>query len=291
MTEDTIRKLIREEIRANNDILEEKIKHHQNLLPFATYMGEDTVLTKSYFYTMYLVSAHDTIVAPYLIRYGVYETELTKYLLNAIRPDSVFVDVGANIGYYTCMASKKISAGQVFAFEPNEKAFRLLQRNIMLNWPDCPVKAEQVAISDKKDEVAFKNYKYKFVTSQFFTSEEEGEMNSYEVVKVPTISLDEYFPQGQKIDFLKIDVEGAELGVLKGAKRVIETNPGMQILMEWSVPQLKTQGTDPHDIIDFFMERGYTPSQLDWRDGSASEVNYDHLRQTEYMCAVLLQKK
>jgi len=282
--------IIREELRANNANIEEKIEYYTNHLPFATYLGEDIVLTKSYFNVMYLVSSHDSIVAPYLIKNGVYETELTKYLLNTIKPDSVFVDVGANIGYYTCLAAKRINAGKVFAFEANETAYQLLQRNIMINWVDCPTKAEFVAVSDKKGEVVFKNYKYKFVNSQFFTGDEGEDINSYEVKTVPTISLDEYFSDGQKIDFLKVDVEGAEYKVLQGARQTLANNPDIQILMEWSIPQLQSQGVEPNEVLEFFQQRGFKPSVLDWRDGSATEVDYAYVTGKEYICSVRLQK-
>ena len=290
MTEDIIRNIIREEIQANNALIEQKIEYFTNLLPFATYMGDEIVLTKSYFKVMYLVYSHDSIVAPYLIKNGVYETELTKYLLNNIKPDSVFVDVGANIGYYTCLAAKKISNGKVFAFEANERAFRLLERNVMINWASCPVSLENIAISKSKGEVFFKNYKYRFVNSQFLVSEEEGEINSSDVVKVSTISLDEYFGKDQRIDFLKIDVEGAELNVLEGSRKIIETNPEIKILMEWSIPQLKTQKTNPDDVLKFLSDYEFMPFQLDWRDGSRTSISYELISQKEYICSVLFER-
>jgi len=289
MTEDIIRNIIREEIQANNTAIEQKIEYFTNLLPFATYMGDDIVLTKSYFNVMYLVYTHDSIVAPYLIKNGVYETELTKYLLNNIKPDSVFVDVGANIGYYTCLAAKKISNGKIFAFEANETAFRLLQRNVMINWANCSVSLEHIAVSKNKGEVYFKNYKYRFVNSQFFISDEDKEINTGDVVKVSTISLDEYFPKDQRIDFLKIDVEGAELKVLEGASQIIENNPGIKILMEWSVPQLKAQNTNPDNILKLLSGYAFLPYQLDWRDGSSSPISYELISQKEYICSVLFE--
>jgi FkbM family methyltransferase len=288
MIEDVIRNIVREEIQANNSAIEQKIEYFTNLLPFATYMGDDIVLTKSFFNVMYLVYSHDSIVAPYLIKNGVYETELTKYLLNNIKADSVFVDVGANIGYYTCLAAKKIFTGKVFAFEANEMAFKLLQRNVMINWPNCPVSLENVAVGKSKGEVYFKNYKYRFVNSQIVTEEEQGEINTSEIVKVPVIPLDDYF-KGQRIDFLKVDVEGAEFDVLKGAMRTIESNPQVKILMEWSVDQLRNQKTNPVDVLKFLSTHEFRPSQLDWKDGSSTPISYDFIETKDYICSVLFE--
>src|SRR5688572_6686219 len=66
-----IRNIVSDIVSSNNSVVESKIEYFTNLLPFATYMGDNTVLTKSYFGVQYLVSSYDSIVAPYLIRYGV----------------------------------------------------------------------------------------------------------------------------------------------------------------------------------------------------------------------------
>ena len=89
---------------------------------------------------------------------------------------------------------------------------------------------------------------------------------------------------------MKIDVEGAELKVLNGAHRVIDSNPAIKILMEWSVPQLREQNTNPMDILDFFKSKGFTPSVLDWRDGSKQSVDYDYITQKGYICSVLFER-
>jgi hypothetical protein len=61
--------------------------------------------------------------------------------------------------------------------------------------------------------------------------------------------------------------------------------------MEWSVSQLEQQGEQPGEILEFFTQRGFKPSTLDWRDGSAHEVSYDYVKNTPYICSVRLQKE
>src|ERR1051326_866124 len=86
-TDEGIRRIIKEELAANNELTRDR---HT---PFAVYMGDGTVLTRSFYDIMYLVSSYDCTMSPHFILHGVYESELTKYFINNVKEDSVFVDV------------------------------------------------------------------------------------------------------------------------------------------------------------------------------------------------------
>ena len=286
MIEEVIRKIVKEELG-----------HHKkdSHTPFAVYMGDGTVLTKSFYDVIYLVSSYDCTMAPHFILNGVYESELTKYFLNNVKEDSVFVDVGANFGYYSCMVAKKINGGKggrVFSFEANINAFVLLQKNIMANWIDqSAVSLNHIAISDKEEEVSFKSYKYRFGGSQFYTSDEDSQLiNTMEVLKVKTRTLDSYLAD-YRVDFIKIDVEGAEFKVLRGAENVIKNNRSVKILIEWDNGQFKGQGVNISELVDFLKSKNLKPSKLNWEDGSTTDTSYDYLLSTgDHLCGVLFTK-
>ncbi|HET9825616.1 MAG TPA: FkbM family methyltransferase [Chitinophagaceae bacterium] len=284
MIEEIIRRIVREELDRKN--------YH---VPFAVYMGEGVVLTRSFYDVLYLISGFDCTMTPHFIMDGVYESELTKYLLNNVKENSVFVDVGANFGYYSCMMAKRISAargGKVYAFEPNKNAFLLLQKNVMINWLDGnSISLHGVALSDVQEEVQFKNYKYRFGGSQLYTYEENAEeINTAEIVKVSARTMDSYFPNGAKVDFLKIDVEGAEIKVLKGAEQTINNNPNIRIILEWDNELLKGHGTNSSALIEFLEIKKLRPFKLDWHDGSTSEISFDYLLSTsDHLCGVLFE--
>ena len=80
--------------------------------------------------------------------YSEWEKHETDIFLDLFRPGQNFLDVGANIGYYTCLAAARSPDGQVYAFEPDPDNFLLLQKNIELNNLDN-VSASQAALSDK----------------------------------------------------------------------------------------------------------------------------------------------
>jgi FkbM family methyltransferase len=290
MIEDIVRNIIKDELLDN-------IKNDHSIhKPFAVYMGEGVVLTRSFYDIMYEVSSFDCTMTPHLIIHGVYESELTKYLINNIKEDSIFVDVGANFGYYTCLIAKRISAnkgGKVYSFEPNKTAFELLQKNVMMNWIDwSSVSLNQLALSDSKGEVLFKNYKYRFGGSQFYTVEESStNINQMEVVKVKTDTLDYVLRDATKVDFMKIDVEGAEFKVIKGAENIINLNKDIKILIEWSISQFEGQGINPANLADFFKIQNFRPHILNWENGNATEVSYDFILTTqEHICAILFSR-
>ncbi|MBS1607961.1 MAG: FkbM family methyltransferase [Bacteroidetes bacterium] len=286
MIEEIIRKIVKEELI-----------HHKNYshTPFAVYMGDGTVLTKSFYDVMYLVSSYDCTMAPHFIIHGVYESELTKYFLNNVKEDSVFVDVGANFGYYSCLMAKRINGskgGRVFSFEANINAFVLLQKNMMANWVDQgAVSLNHIAISDKEEEVSFKSYKYRFGGSQFYTTAEDEQLiNTMEVLKVKTKTLDSYLAN-HRVDFIKIDVEGAEFKVLRGAEGIIRNNPSVKILLEWDNGQFSGQGVNISDLVNFLRTRNLKPSKLNWEDGSTSDTSYDYLLSThDHLCGVLFTR-
>jgi len=294
MMEEIIRKIIREELAESNKNTQEVAKGEHK--PFAVYMGEGVVLTRSFNDIMYEVSSYDCTMIPHLILHGVYESEITKYFLNNVKEDSVFLDIGANFGYYTCLVSKKIDAGKggkVYSFEPNRNAFELLQKNIMLNWINSSgVFLNNFALSDSEGEVSFKNYKYRFGGSQFYTEDESSDaINTMEVVKVSTKTLDSYLGESSKVDFMKIDVEGAEFKVLKGAEKTIDRSNDVKIVLEWSISQFKGHGIAPESFVEFFKNKGFKPYGLKWQDGSATEVTYEFLLSTEeHICGILFQR-
>lgn len=287
ITEEVIRKIIREEVSNNR-----KDDH----IPFAVYMGEGTVLTRSYFDVLYLVSSFDITLVPHFIVHGVYESELTKYLLKNAKSDSVFVDVGANFGYYSCMVAKKIEAakgGKVYSFEANKNAFAFLEKNISLNWIEWnAVSLNCIALSEKDGTVQFKAYKYRFGGSQIVDYDESTEdLNVAEVLTVNTKRLDQVLGAGTKVDFIKIDVEGAEFKVLKGAENTITNNPNIKLLLEWNNDQFRQHGSSPEEVIAFLKDKQLQPYRLDWRDGSASPVSYDYLSSTsDHICAILFSR-
>lgn len=164
-------------------------------------------------------------------------SDATDSLLRGLRPyvadDAVCIDVGANIGLYSLALSILAPRGVVYAFEPSPSAIGYLRENVRANCV-ANVEVSDMAIADRCGTAAFQDFSFfsagSFISdeSPLLTSESYGSAESV----VSTITLDD-FAAGRglaRVDFVKIDVEGAELLVLAGAERVLARDRPMVVL-------------------------------------------------------------
>ena len=159
-----------------------------------------------------------------------YEPDCTALLLAALEPGMVFFDVGANLGYYTLLASSKIeTVGQVHAFEPSPAQFKHLSLNVQLNRASN-VTLNNCALDENSGERDL------FLTTgwnQGLHSLGRGDQHSRSC-RVQCLTLDGYVAGIglTRLDVLKIDVEGAEMLVLHGAEQTLSTLSPALVLFE-----------------------------------------------------------
>jgi len=152
-----------------------------------------------------------------------YEGHNTKILKKFLKPDMTFIDVGSHIGYYSFLASKLVGKrGTVISFEPNEYNFNELARYIKDN-KAINIRAFQLALSNQESDANF------FINPYNDGGHSLTEFVDYDLpyssIKVRTITLDAFLQRNYpflKIDFIKIDVEGHEIEVLKGMLKTLQ---------------------------------------------------------------------
>jgi FkbM family methyltransferase len=155
-----------------------------------------------------------------------YEPATTDFLIDALKPGGVFVDVGANHGYFTLIAASRVGAsGRVYAFEPNPPVFDQLATHITLNGFDDRVQASPVALSDADGEATFYVSQCESnsgLSSLILTAERLalGSLSPDHTVRVRAETFDAWRQRTGlgRIDVMKIDVEGAEDRVLSGMR-------------------------------------------------------------------------
>ncbi len=137
------------------------------------------------------------------------------FLFPSFKDNLTVVDVGANVGMFSLWAASQISNVHIYAFEPNPKIFERLKYNIKANGLVNCVIAECLAICAREGSVYFKQSEAT-LTSKVVEYSEPG------IIKVPVISLDKWVRQQniESVDFLKIDTEGYEMEVFKGAQEI-----------------------------------------------------------------------
>ena len=192
-----------------------------------------------------------------------YEDFDTDFLRTKINPGDFVLDVGANIGFYTVLFSEWVGKkGKVFAFEPDPDNFELLKKNINAN--GCRnVIAIQKAVSDKSGK-----------TKLFLSDENKGDHRIWdsehkrEQVEIETTTLDEYLlTHSSKIDFIKIDVQGAEDKVFRGAKTLFQKNEQLEGFFEFWPRGLIECGSDPSEVLKTLYDYGLVLYEVEKKIG------------------------
>jgi FkbM family methyltransferase len=140
-----------------------------------------------------------------------------------MKADTVFYDLGANVGYYAFIANLYISTGKIYSFEPMPANIEVFKSHLKLNEKRMINKSIELlpyAISDSEKEVAFSNNDKAIEGNTYINSKVENVSSKSLLVKC--FSVDGLLRVGyQKPDVIKIDVEGAEYDVLRGARETL----------------------------------------------------------------------
>jgi FkbM family methyltransferase len=152
------------------------------------------------------------------------EIKLTKFFIKNLKEDSVFYDVGANCGYYSLLTKEIIKTGEVHAFEPVPKTFKILKENLSKKQR---VFLNQLALFNKEGEIDFYDGSGVGCSGgSTFDIFKRTELLNFKKIKIKTTTIDKYCFNHLKPTFLKIDVEGAESQVIEGGiKTLKETDP------------------------------------------------------------------
>lgn len=187
---------------------------------------------------------------------GEYEPFISGVARRLIRPGDVCLDVGANFGWYTTMmATLSGEAGEVHSFEPVPQTFLQLERNVGLLDGGAAVSLNNMALGDRDD--TLKINVFEGLTSGHASLNSDGEYPSVAFDCTMT-TLDKYLSERavEKVSFVKVDIEGAELIFLQGAEKLFSQAQHPIFLMEMALAQTKRFGYRPNDLLKFLAERG-----------------------------------
>ncbi len=173
-----------------------------------------------------------------------WEELTTEMFKKVVREGDTVLDLGANIGYFTLLAARLVGrSGRVFSFEPEPTNYNLLLKNIELNGYGNVV-ALQKAVSNTTGKVKL-----------FLDSKDTGAHSIYrpdgksKFIEVEAVAPDDYFKDKvNKIDVIKIDVEGAEMAALAGMDRILKENENLKMFVEFYFPGIKRSGDSPEEF-------------------------------------------
>jgi len=190
-----------------------------------------------------------------------YEPETTRFLAAILRPGMVFMDVGANLGYYTLLAAKRVGpGGQVHAFEPAPAQFRHLSLNVGIN-SATNVALNNCAMADRDGEAdLFLSDGWNQGTHSL--GKTLGQKRS---CRVRCTSLDHYVARAgiTRLDVIKVDVEGAEFSVFRGGSETLASLQPRVLLFEACEEYAQSLGHSTGDVRRLLETCGYVIFRLD----------------------------
>jgi FkbM family methyltransferase len=180
--------------------------------------------------------------------YRTFEFLITRTFRRYIKPGFNVADIGANVGFYSLLMSRLVGdRGKVRAFEPNPRVYQRLLRNLSLNNAKN-VTPHQLALSESEGEISL--HLPPLDTHGLASLRNQG-WKGGETVQVATRRLDDFL-SGERVDVIKVDVEGAELLVLKGAEKTI-TEQRPCLLLEFNPRVTQSFGYSPVEIARLVM--------------------------------------
>lgn len=225
---------------------------------------------------------------------GCFEPDTTMAIYKLCEKGMTVLDIGANIGCHTFGFSKLVgSNGKVIAFEPTSFAFKKLERNLQLNDADNVV-LEKIALSNENrtnEEVSFRSsWPLDHKNRSGIHPVDHGQMGLKDIVSF--VKLDDYVKQNNlnKVDIIKLDVDGFEYRIVQGALNTLKMHPPI-IIMELVSYTHEEIGDSVFDLVTLLSDLGYSFYSIkDMRMLSKTFVD-NHLRSGEGFNSIILRAK
>ena len=200
------------------------------------------------------------ILQQYLYYFGIWEPNLTHWIVGRLRPGDTFIDVGANIGYYSLLAAKSVGRnGSVVAIEASPTIFRQLEANLRLNGV-ANVRGVNVAVSDCEGIARLFRGPATNAGLSTIVADEAAPNDCQFECEVATAPLHKLLTSDEiaKARLIKIDVEGAEWPAITGMSPLFsDARPDLEIMVEVCHDRLARQGRSPDELLATFQAAGF----------------------------------
>ncbi|MEY2499389.1 MAG: hypothetical protein QOD12_2945 [Verrucomicrobiota bacterium] len=193
----------------------------------------------------------DRLVCLALHRSGFMGSREAALLPALVRPGMQVIDVGANLGLYSLLLSGLVgNTGSVLAFEPEPNLFAILRENCARNGA-TNVRVFPYALGRASGHASLQRSAFNSGDNRLGYASP-----THEAVEVQVEKFDDLHPDSRP-DFVKIDVQGHELGALLGMEQALMRGPIVRVLFEFAPAALRRAQTEPRELLQFFAERGF----------------------------------
>jgi FkbM family methyltransferase len=242
------------------------------------YLGNHTILCRILGNYLLYGDTRDIGIVPHLCFNGFWEPRVTLTMIRTVKPGWYCLDIGANHGYYSVVMSSIVgAAGRVLALEPNQRLAELVRRTLELNGFNDRALTLAKAVSDQPGQIV------QLVVPQGNTghaSIRDHASATDEIMEVETVSVDQLTAEWPQVDFIKIDVEGAEEAVWQGMRETIRRNKDIVIVLEFG----PTRYVNPKAFLEAILAEGFILRYIDY-DTQPKEISIDRClseRQSDY---------
>jgi FkbM family methyltransferase len=208
------------------------------------------------------------IVSTHLYRFGYFDREVCFYLVDSLSEGGTYIDIGAHFGSFSLLGSTLVGkSGKVIAVDPTPSTFKLLSSNLGSYAPWSNYKLHNIALYDKPGKTPFFDFGLSKSAYNSILGSRDSSMKNTDnfKIEVETDTLDNLVAKEklQRIDFIKIDAESAELAILKGGQETLKKfSP--RITVEIGDTGL-SNAPKSIEVISFLQQLGYDPFEV--RDG------------------------
>jgi FkbM family methyltransferase len=207
------------------------------------------------------ISRQDQVMRPYMQKARTWEPEEGQLLCSLIRPGERFLDIGANVGYFTVLLAKAMPGITIDSVEPDPDNLRALEFNLWVNRVEAQIWPLALDDTDRHlllsgNQTNLGDLRVGRLAGSNGSAPSQVEEGLDEQWAVPSASGNEVFA-GRSFDVIKIDVQGWEFAVLDGLTDVLDRSPGVRIVAEFQPGILRSQHRVPTDVLASYRSNGY----------------------------------
>lgn len=264
---------------------------------FCQYVGDNTSIAETYFQRKIYVDSQDVSLAPHLMFEGRWEQWVTDFLWRELSPGDVFIDIGANVGFFSILAAHLVGpSGFVLAVEPQQRLASMIERSFSVNgfMEYCCV--EQCAIGEQ-NRTADLILKGRCTGNATLMPDLDNDKTGSETVRVRT--LPEILSRcggelGKTVipTMIKMDIEGFEYAAWLGMYDFLRQTDTLTMIVEYAPNRYREQGQNPEAFLDSIKDAGFTVTQLDHqsRERSFERSSIEQLASCNGYADIILRK-
>jgi FkbM family methyltransferase len=232
----------RDALRASVRELEAALSHERSLQTgtsglHGTYVGGNRMLISTTWGGRLVIPADDLSLMPELVAHGTYDAPFTAFIQRHIKPGDTVIDVGAHVGLFTLLLAYQVwESGLVMAYEASPQMIELLRDNVTMNWLSDRVEIVPKAAAAASGSLPFLEPNRYTMTGSLRPVEHllatEDRIDTLDRVEVEAEPLDVHLGRFERIDLIKVDVEGAEDQVFAGMEQLLASGVVKRVSFE-----------------------------------------------------------